>query len=68
MSLQNFLFIFTFNFGVIQLITYTKLFDTKLNGFFNTTYWKELPPFFKWLDVIIFLFSIGYQINFWFLN
>lgn len=65
--MKTFLFCFTFIFGVIQLLTKTKIFEMEFNGFFNTIYWKKLPSFFKWLDVIIFLLSLAYQINFWLL-
>jgi len=61
------LFILTFIFGVIQLLTYTKLFGREINGFFETLYWGKIPFFLKWLDVIIFLMSLGYQINYWLL-
>lgn len=61
------LFIITFIFGVIQLLTWTKIFSREINGFFETLYWKNIPVFLKWLDIIIFLISLGYQINYWLL-
>jgi hypothetical protein len=65
--METFLFIFTFIFGVLTLITYTKIFNREISGFFDTIYWRKLHFFFKWLDVMIFLFSLGYQINYWLL-
>lgn len=63
--IQQFLFSFTFLFGVLAFLTYTKLFDKKINGFFHTIYWKNEHIFFEWLDIIILIFSLLYQINYW---
>lgn len=65
--MEKLLFVFTFIFGVLQFITWTKVFGREFIGFCDTIYWKELPTFFKWLDIIIFLGSLGYQINYWLL-
>lgn len=61
------LFSLTFIFGPVELLTYTKLFNKELNGFFNTLYWKNLPPILKYIDVLIFISSLIYQINYWLL-
>lgn len=66
MNLIEFLFIVTFIFGVVELVTKTKLFNNAFDGVFDFIYWKDLPFIFRWLDKMIFLFSLGYQCYFWF--
>ena len=63
--LDQILFAVTFVFGVVSLLTKTKVFDTTLGGLLDTLYWRKLHPFFKWIDVLIFLFSLGYQSVYW---
>lgn len=63
--IQQFLFCFTFLFGVISLLTKTKIFNKEITGFFDTLYWKKTPILFQWLDMIILLLSLTYQINYW---
>ena len=63
--IQQLLFCFTFIFGVLALLTKTKLFNQEITGFFDTIYWNKTHIFFKWLDIIILLISLTYQINYW---
>ena len=63
--LDQILFSVTFVFGVVSLLTRTKVFDTTLGGMLDTLYWRKIPAFFKWIDVLIFLFSLGYQAFYW---
>jgi len=69
--IQEILFIITFFLGIIRLITYTPLF----NFHFEPKIFKTLIDFSRiidytrfWdgIDNLIFYFSIGYQIWFWF--
>jgi|LakMenEpi05May12_1017382.scaffolds.fasta_scaffold01806_2 hypothetical protein len=66
--LEQILFSATFVFGVLSLLTRTKLFDTTLGGLLDTLYWRKLPPVFQWIDVILFLLCLGYQANYWLYN
>jgi len=66
-AMNKFLFIFTFIFGVISLTTYTKVFDRNIAGFFDTLWPTDTTPLLKWLDLIIFVLSLAYQINYWLL-
>lgn len=63
--IQQLLFAFTFLFGVLSLLTNTKLFNTRIDGFFDTFSWYKLPSFLKYLDILIFTGSLLYQINYW---
>jgi hypothetical protein len=63
--LDQILFSVTFVFGVVSLLTRTKVFDTTLGGLLDTLYWRKIPAFVQWIDVLIFLFSLGYQANYW---
>lgn len=65
MTLNTLLFAFTFYFGVIVLVSHTKLFSVKIPMLFMTFGFKRM--FYQYLDTLIFLFSIIYQINFWYL-
>ena len=65
MNYQMIIFVFTFIFGIISMLTNTKLFDIRLVGFFDALCWKANSSFLKWLDVAILLGSLGYQIYFW---
>lgn len=66
--LEQILFSVTFVFGVLSLLTRTKLFDTTLGGVLDTLYWRKLPPVLQWIDVILFLLCLGYQANYWLYN
>jgi hypothetical protein len=46
---------------------YTKLFEVHIKGFFQSFFGKETPKVLEVFDLIIFLFSLGYQINYWLL-
>ena len=63
--IHNILFTFTFIYGVLALLTYTKIFEKKITGCIDSLFWKELPLFFRWLDVVIFFGSLAYQVNYW---
>jgi hypothetical protein len=63
--IQEILFAITFIFGVFTPLTWTKIFDKQINGLFDVVYWAKTHVFFKWLDVIIFLLSLGYQSVYW---
>lgn len=62
---EQLLFGFTFLFGVIRIITWMKIFDIQISGFFNTFYTKKLNLFFNFLDHVIFISSLIYQIIYW---
>ena len=62
---QQILLSLTFVFGVIALLTYTKIFDTKISGFFEAISPFKLKPFFIWVDLLVFIFSLCYQSWYW---
>jgi hypothetical protein len=60
------LLVITFVFGVVKLISHTKLFDNHLVGIihmFSPT--EEMHNFFHYLDILFFYFSIAFQSWFW---
>lgn len=63
--MQTILFIFTFIFGTLRLLTFTKLFNMHLSGFIEVVLPND-RDFWKYVDYLIFYGSIGYQIWFWF--
>ena len=64
---MNFLFVFTFVFGVLRFLTQTKLFDTSLGGFFDLVWpGPQIHPFFTWLDKIIYYLCLAFQVWFWY--
>ncbi len=66
MTLQEFLFSFTFVFGVIYLLSHTVLFSNKIARFFEALYKAEkMPIFLKYIDCYLFYLSLFYQSFFW---
>ena len=61
------LFAVTFVFGVIQLLTKTIFFDTSFNGIIETLWPTKIKSFFKWVDVLFFVFCLLYQ-SFWWMT
>lgn len=69
--MQEILFIITFFLGVVRLISYTPLFSFKFEpvifkSFIDFSRTIDYTRFWRELDNLIFYFSIGYQIWFWF--
>jgi len=62
---QQILLSLTFVFGVLSMLTYTLLFKKNISGFFDSIFLSKTPEFFKWLDIIILLFSLCYQSWYW---
>jgi len=66
MTLQDFLFSFTFVFGVLHLITHTVLFKNNTSRFFEAIFKADkVPVFFKYVDCYLFYLSLFYQAYFW---
>lgn len=63
--LEKIIFALTFIFGVIALLGQTKLFEIRIGGFFDTVLPTKIKPWLKYLDVLIFLFSLSYQLIYW---
>ena len=63
--IQEILFAVTFIIGVFMPLTWTKIFDKQINGLFDIVYWRKIHVSFKWIDIIIFLLSLGYQSVYW---
>jgi hypothetical protein len=63
--LDQIIFAITFVFGPISLLTRTKLFYTFVGGILDTIYWRTSNKFMKWLDLMIFITSLGYQSIYW---
>ena len=64
MTIQEFLFSFTFVFGVLHLLTYTKLFETALVTF-TEGFTIKTPKWFKLVGYWGFYLSLFYQSFFW---
>ncbi len=66
MTLEEFLFSFTFVFGVVYLLSYTKLFDNGTARFFEALYKAESKPrILNFIDCYLFYLSLFYQVLFW---
>ena len=65
MTIQEFLFSFTFVFGVIYLLTYTKLFTKSLETFTEALLYVKPHPFITLLGYWVFYCSLFYQSYFW---
>lgn len=65
MNLQQFLLAFTFVYGIVALLTYTKIFEKAIGGFFDSLTVNKLKPFYQWLDMVIFISSLIYQSWYW---
>lgn len=65
MTLQEFLFSFTFVFGVSYLLSHTKLFTKSLDTFTEALVYIKLRPFWSLLGYWIFYSSLFYQAFFW---
>ncbi len=65
------LFVLTFVYGVLNLITKTKLFDYNLSGLLNSFFGRneKRPQFIRNLIIVLdtwfFYFSLCYQVWFW---
>jgi hypothetical protein len=70
MTLQEFLFSFTFVFGVIYLLSNTPIFTKSLQTFTEALVYVKLPPLLGLVGYWIFYGSLFYQAYFWakFLN
>ena len=67
MTAYQFLLSFTFVYGILRLITLTKLFNYSIQAFFEA--FSINGKFFKYLDVIIIIGSLIIQSHYWlFLN
>jgi hypothetical protein len=64
MTLQEFLFSFSFVFGVIYLLSHTKLFTVSLETF-TVAFTIKTPKWLKLVGYWIFYFSLFYQSFFW---
>jgi hypothetical protein len=64
MTIQEFLFSFTFVFGVIYLITHTKIFDVALRTFTEAIFITK-NIYLKHLGYVILYLSLFYQSFFW---
>jgi len=66
---MTFLLTFTFVFGVLRLLTLTKLFDLRVVGIFDAILPLDgddkIYPFLHWLQTIIFYFSLCFQAWYW---
>lgn len=65
MTLQEFLFSFTFVFGVLYLLSHTKLFTKSLETFVDALVYIKLKPFWNLIGYWIFYLSLFYQVLFW---
>lgn len=64
------LLVLTFVFGVLRLLTHTKLFDQSLVGIFEALIpLNNAKPivrsFFHWLSTVFFYFSLCFQTWYW---
>ena len=63
------LLVLTFVYGVLRLLTHSKLFTTHLVGLLESiTVWKKdrwYNGLIIWLDMLFFYFSLCYQVYFW---
>lgn len=74
--MKDLLFVITFLFGIISLLTRIKIFDRFIIGPFESIFPTQVDTrniernfrfrLTQYLDNFVFLFSLGYQIYFWF--
>jgi len=64
MTLQEFLFSFTFVFGVLYLLSHTPLFTKSLETFTESLVYK-INNFWKLVGYWVFYLSLFYQSLFW---
>lgn len=60
----NILLTITFVFGVVRLLTYTKLFKNELVGIIQIIIPHE-SKFLTYLDYLLFYFSLCFQASYW---
>lgn len=65
MTTIEFLFSFTFVFGVLYLLSYTKLFAKNFETFTDALVYIEPHPFWSLIGYWIFYSSLLYQSFFW---
>lgn len=65
MTLEQFLFSFTFVFGIIYLLSHTSLFTKSLDTFLDALVYSKLNPFLSLMGYYIFYISLFYQVLFW---
>jgi|GEM_PF-7081759 len=67
----DYLFVLTFVFGTIALISQTKLFDADIKGILDVVFaielWKntKFKIFMKYMDRLILYYCIMYQVYWW---
>jgi hypothetical protein len=60
------LFVFTFVFGALRLISFTKLFEYKIESFIQAISPFKLNEFWAYLNKLVFFGCLCYQTYFWF--
>lgn len=55
----------TFVYGVVFLLTMTKIFNKNLVGLIDSLWPTEVRGIWKWLDMVIFYLSLVYQAYYW---
>ena len=65
MTIQEFLFTFSFLFGVVYLLTHTPLFTKSISTFTDALTYTKLHPFWGLVGYYIMYGSLFYQILFW---
>ena len=63
------LLVLTFVYGVLRLLTHTKIFNTNIVGILESIFGSRKYAWyyglFLWIDMVFFYFSLCYQSYFW---
>lgn len=68
---MNVLLALTFVYGVLRLLTFTKLFDARLVGILESVFPENnsrktlFRGFVKWIDILFLYFSLVFQAWYW---
>ena len=65
MTLEEFLFSFTFVFGILYFVSHTILFKKSMETFTESLVYIKLKPFWLLLGYWVFYISLFYQSYFW---
>jgi len=65
--MEDILFVITFVFGTLKLLTRTRLFDIKFDSMVSALLAVQRESWFtKWLDYAVYIASLGYQTMFFY--
>ncbi len=71
-SFVTILFIISFIFGTLRLLTFTKIFNSRIPFFLDSIFHyiaqeqSLIRGILFWIDIVLFYGFLGYQVYFWF--